>query len=82
MTMRFPGGLAKAVTLSYDDGVFEDIRLVDIMKGKGLKGTFNINGGLFGKQAASEHRQRLSRSFDWRTSTGLRLRWLNNARVK
>ncbi len=59
MTMRFPGGLAKAVTLSYDDGVFEDIRLVEIMKSKGLKGTFNINGGLFGERPASGHRERL-----------------------
>lgn len=44
---RFPGGKAKAVTLSYDDGVQSDIRLIEIMKQHGLKGTFNINGGLF-----------------------------------
>ena len=41
--MRFPGGLAKALTLSYDDGVTEDIRLIEIMKRHGLKGTFNLN---------------------------------------
>lgn len=44
--MRFPGGLPKAVTLSYDDGVDEDIRLIEIMKQYGVKGTFNINSGL------------------------------------
>lgn len=44
--MRFPGGLSKAVTLSYDDGVEEDIRLIEIMKQYGLKGTFNVNAGL------------------------------------
>ena len=43
MTMRFPNGLAKAVTLSYDDAVLEDFRLIDIMKQYGLRGTFNIN---------------------------------------
>ena len=43
MTMRFPGGLSKAVTLSYDDGVLEDTRLIDIMKRYGLRGTFNVN---------------------------------------
>ena len=43
--MRFPNGLSKAVTLSYDDGVAEDIRLIDIMKQHGLKGTFNLNSG-------------------------------------
>ena len=41
--LRFPDGLAKAVTLSYDDGVSEDVRLIDIMKQNRLKGTFNVN---------------------------------------
>ncbi len=43
--MRFPGGKAKAFTLSYDDGVEQDIRLVEIMRKHGIKGTFNINSG-------------------------------------
>lgn len=47
MFMRFPGGKAKALTLSYDDGVEQDIRLIEIMKKHGLKGTFNINSGLY-----------------------------------
>lgn len=45
--MLFPGGRSKALTLSYDDGVEQDIRLIDIMNRHGLKGTFNLNGGLF-----------------------------------
>ena len=45
--MRFPGGKTRALTLSYDDGVEQDIRLIEIMKKNGLKGTFNINGGLY-----------------------------------
>ena len=45
--IRFPGGLEKAVTLSYDDGVVEDIRLIEIMKKNGLRGTFNLNAGLY-----------------------------------
>lgn len=45
--LRFPGGKAKALTLSYDDGVEQDLRLVSIMRQYGLKGTFNINAGLF-----------------------------------
>lgn len=45
--MRFPGGKDKALTLSYDDGVEQDIRLIDIMKKNGLKGTFNLNSGLY-----------------------------------
>ena len=45
--MNFPGGRKKALTLSYDDGVEQDIRLLDIMKKNRLKGTFNLNSGLF-----------------------------------
>lgn len=47
MFMRFPGGKAKALTLSYDDGVEQDIRLMGIMGKHGLKGTFNLNSGAF-----------------------------------
>lgn len=45
--MRFPKGKAKALTLSYDDGVQQDIRLLSILNKHGLKCTFNINTGLF-----------------------------------
>ena len=45
--LRFPGGKSRALTLSYDDGVRQDLRLVQILKQYGLKGTFNINAGLF-----------------------------------
>lgn len=41
--LRFPGGRAKAVTFSYDDGVKADIRLADTLTKYGLKGTFNLN---------------------------------------
>ncbi|MCR4655004.1 MAG: polysaccharide deacetylase family protein [Lachnospiraceae bacterium] len=47
MIMRFPGGLPKALTLSYDDGVEQDIKLIEIAKKHGLKGTFNLNSGCF-----------------------------------
>lgn len=40
---RFPGFLSKACTLSYDDGVKDDIHLIEIMRKYGLKGTFNLN---------------------------------------
>ena len=47
MSLLFPGGLCKALTLSYDDGVEQDARLIEIMNKYGLKGTFNLSGGLF-----------------------------------
>jgi peptidoglycan/xylan/chitin deacetylase (PgdA/CDA1 family) len=45
--MRFPGNKAKALTLSYDDGVEQDRRLISILNKHGIKSTFNINSGLF-----------------------------------
>lgn len=45
--MRYPEGKGKALTFSYDDGVYSDIRFAKIMDEYGLRATFNINGGLF-----------------------------------
>ncbi len=45
--MRFPEGRAKALTFSYDDGVEQDIRLADILNKHGMKGTFNLNSGIY-----------------------------------
>ena len=50
--MRFPGGKVKALTLSYDDGVEQDVRLIEIMKQSSLKGTFNINSGYYAPEGA------------------------------
>lgn len=41
--MCFPEGKRKSVTLSYDDGVIQDIRMCDIMTKYGIAGTFNVN---------------------------------------
>ena len=43
LSMCFPGGKRKALTLSYDDGVEQDIRLLETMNRHGIKGTFNLN---------------------------------------
>ena len=39
----------KALTFSYDDGVTQDKKLIEIFNKYGLKGTFNLNSGLLGK---------------------------------
>ncbi|MBO4898509.1 MAG: polysaccharide deacetylase family protein [Clostridia bacterium] len=41
--LRFPGGKAKAVTFSYDDGFKSDKRLAETLSEYGLKCTFNLN---------------------------------------
>ena len=38
----------KGLTFSYDDGVTQDIRLVELFNKYGMKCTFNINSGLLG----------------------------------
>lgn len=35
--LRFPGGKSKAVTLSYDDGVRQDLRFIETINKYGLK---------------------------------------------
>jgi len=50
MGVRFlyPEGKVKALTLSYDDGVKQDRRLVEIFNQYGLKGSFHLNSGTWG----------------------------------
>lgn len=47
--------------MSYDDGVRQDKRLISIMKKYGLKGTFNINSGLFGEEYTGVEKGRMSK---------------------
>lgn len=47
--MKDFNGKKKAITFSYDDGVTQDIRLIDLFNKYGLKGTFNINSGYLGQ---------------------------------
>ncbi len=46
--MLWPNGKRKAFTLSYDDGITQDKRLIEILNKYGVKATFNLNSGLFG----------------------------------
>lgn len=48
--MLFPEGKSKAFTMSYDDGVIQDRRLVALMNSVGVKGTFNLNSGFLGRK--------------------------------
>lgn len=45
MYMKLKDGKSKVLTLSYDDGVVQDIRLIQILDKYGIKATFNINSG-------------------------------------
>lgn len=43
-------GKMKAITFSYDDGVTQDQRLIELLDKYGLKCTFNLNSGLMGRE--------------------------------
>ncbi|MGA4607139.1 polysaccharide deacetylase family protein [Pseudoalteromonas maricaloris] len=50
-SLTYPNGAKKAVIFSYDDGVIQDRRLVDLFNQYAVVGTFNISSGLLGQQA-------------------------------
>lgn len=45
----YPGGVTKALTLSYDDGRIYDRQLIEILNRHGIKGSFHLNSGFFGR---------------------------------
>ena len=47
-------GKKKAITFSFDDGVMQDVRAVEILNKYGLKATFNLNSGKFGTNCPYE----------------------------
>ena len=44
--LRFPEGKSRAVSFSFDDGISDDVRLIELFKKYGFKGTFNLNSQL------------------------------------
>lgn len=66
MVMRFPGGLGKALTLSYDDGVEQDRQLIALLDCFGIRCTFNLNSGCYAPEGhvwpQGQIHRRLSRS--------------------
>ncbi len=47
-------GKTKAVTFSFDDGVRQDLRFMELLEKYGMKGTFNINSSLLGREGTLE----------------------------
>lgn len=67
--LRFPEGKAKSLTLSYDDGVEQDIKLIEIMNKHGLKGTFNLNSGLYAAEGTVYPKGRIHRRMTEKQTT-------------
>lgn len=49
MEKIFRQNVLKAITFSYDDGVTQDIHLIELLNKYGLKATFNLCSGLLGR---------------------------------
>lgn len=54
-------GKKKAITFSFDDGVTQDIRLIEILNRYHLKGTFNLNSGYLGTLGALNRNEKIVR---------------------
>ncbi len=51
----------KGIHAGYDEGVYQDKRLVEILDANGLKGTFNINTGKYQPEGKERKRFRMTR---------------------
>lgn len=60
----YPGGMGKAFNVSYDDGILQDVRFIELLNRYGLKGTFNLNSGL------------LKSGFEWTHECGMTIKRL------
>ncbi len=54
----------KAVTFSFDDGVFQDKRIIEIFDEYGIKGTFNLNSGIMTPESTWEHNGKRTHRLD------------------
>lgn len=59
--MRFPGGTMRALTFSYDDGVEQDVKLIEIFQKYGLRATFNLNSGLYAPEGTVYPKEQIHR---------------------
>lgn len=66
----YPQGKDKAFNISYDDGVIQDVRFVNLLNQYGLKGTFNLNSGL------------MKQEFEWVHENGMVVKRLPEAVVQ
>lgn len=66
----YPGGKKKAFNITYDDGVLQDVRFVELLNKYGIKGTFNLNSQL------------MQEEFSWTHPNGMQVTRLSPQAVK
>lgn len=52
----YPSGKPKAFNVTFDDGVLQDVRFVNLLNKYNLKGTFNLNSGLMESEFEWTHK--------------------------
>ena len=65
----YPFGKAKAFNVTYDDGILQDVRFVELLNKYNLKGTFNLNSGL------------MENEFEWTHESGVVVKRLPTEKV-
>lgn len=65
----FPNGKRLAFTTSWDDGTIHDRQMVALLNSFGIKGTYNLNSGLFGPIAVFTTGSRLRKSLRFSPAT-------------
>ena len=66
----YPGGKTKAFNITYDDGILQDVRFVELLNKYGLKGTFNLNSQL------------MEQEFEWLHPNGMTVKRLSKDAVR
>ena len=66
----YPQGKTKAFNITYDDGILQDVRFVELLNKFGLKGTFNLNSQL------------MEEEFEWVHPNGMTVKRLSKAAVR
>ena len=65
LRLLYPQGKRKAFNITYDDGILQDIRFVELLNKYGVKGTFNLNSKL------------MEEKFEWIHSCGMTIKRLS-----
>ncbi len=65
----YPYGKSKAFNVTYDDGVLQDVRFIEMLNAYNLKGTFNLNSGL------------MENEFEWTHESGCVVKRLPKEKV-
>ncbi|OON97615.1 MAG: hypothetical protein ATN36_02765 [Epulopiscium sp. Nele67-Bin005] len=77
----YPNGARKALTFSYDDGIYQDERLISILDKYNLKCTFNLNSGLLNSDQFFVNQGKVGEVKVQRVTSSLAKKWYSHHEV-